>query len=107
MSDDLSMTAHQGRTTHGATLVGSLARLARIGLTKGEEDRYEKQLPAIVDFVGQVERVQAELPLFRATISGVTHVVRSDTAEPSALADALLKQVPETRNRFVKVPVIF
>lgn len=89
-----------------SVLVGRLARLARIGLTQDEEDRYAKEFQAIVAFVGQVEKVQAELPLLQATISGVTHVVRSDTPEPSVLADVLLKQVPETQKRFVKVPPI-
>lgn len=87
-------------------LVKRLARLARIGLTKDEEARYTSEFQAIVEFVSQVERVQAEPSSLKATVTGVRHVVRGDTSEPSALADLLLDQAPDTRTGFLKVPAI-
>lgn len=87
--------------------IETLARLARLGLSKDEEHRYAEEFRNIVDFVGQVEAVQADNPPpLRATISGVQHVVRDDASEPSALAGVLLAGAPDTQGGCVKVPSI-
>ncbi len=88
------------------SLVGHLARLARIGLTPEEEKRYGKEFQAIVDFVGQVERVHVDGSPMKETITGVRHVVREDIVEPSNFADVLLAQAPSVERGAIKVPAV-
>lgn len=92
--------------THPAALVTHLAHLARLGLTPEQAERYPKEFREIVDYVGQVERVRADARPLTATISGVRHVLREDRAEPSILADELLRTVPQTEGRSVRVPPV-
>lgn len=97
-------SSHQ--KTQNSELVTHLARLGRLGLTPEQTERYQKEFRAIVDYVGQVERVRADPHPLTATISGVRHVLREDRAEPSILADELLRSVPQTEGRSVRVPPV-
>lgn len=100
------MTRGSELGTQSSDLVRHLARLACLGLTSEQEERYPKEFREIVDYVGQVEAVRTERRPLTTTISGVRHVVREDRVEPSRLADKLLQVTPDTRDRGVRVPPV-
>jgi aspartyl-tRNA(Asn)/glutamyl-tRNA(Gln) amidotransferase subunit C len=87
--------------------VAQLADLARLRVTEDEVQRYEREFTDILGFVAHIEKVPAAARPLRATISGVSHVLRDDVVVPSDLADALLACAPEKRGRQVRVPGVF
>lgn len=96
----------RSRTSDLARLVPHLAGLAHLALTRAEAERFGEEFRSIVEFVEQVASVEVELPPGTTTISGVQHVQRDDAREPSLLAEALLAQAPDARDRFVRSPAV-
>lgn len=88
------------------SLVVRMADLAKLALAENEEKRLISEFQRIVEYVSQVQEVEAPVAPFTATISGVRHVLRDDTVTPSFLADALLQCAPETERRHVRVPPV-
>lgn len=87
-------------------IVPHLADLARLELSKEEEQRYERDLGEIVNYVGKISNVQASPQPLTATISGVSQVMREDLVDQSILADQLIDLAPTKKDRLVLVPKI-
>jgi aspartyl/glutamyl-tRNA(Asn/Gln) amidotransferase C subunit len=92
--------------TKKETIVPHLADLARIDLTEEEHVRYERDITEIIEFVGKIADVKVSIQPLTTTISGVSQVMRVDQVEQSDLADSLLAQASQTRDRMVLVPKI-
>ena len=90
----------------GIPSVHELAALARLEIPSSDEARYTKDFEDILGYVGQIERVRAELPPLTSTITGVRHVLREDRPGSSDLAAKLLGCAPESRGGLVRVPPV-
>ncbi|TSC72851.1 MAG: aspartyl-tRNA(Asn)/glutamyl-tRNA (Gln) amidotransferase subunit C [Parcubacteria group bacterium Gr01-1014_38] len=95
-----------GAGSQPRSLVPQIADLARLALTDDEEKRLSLEFQRIVEYVDQVQKVQAPAEPLTATISGVRQVLRDDAVTSSPLADALLHCSPETEQRHVRVPPV-
>lgn len=85
-------------------LIRKLADLARLELTAEEVERLSRQLPTILDYVSQLQRIptariESEVP--------ATTNLRSDEAQPSPVEQAIIDQAPERTDRFWKVDAVF
>ncbi len=90
--------------------VQHVARLARIKLAESEEEKFEKELSSILDFVEKLNEVDTAgvLPLTGGTM--LQNVMRQDPAGQSDLegkAAELLDAVADRKGMWVKVRAIF
>lgn len=90
--------------------VQHIAHLARIELTREEEERFEHDLSAILQFVDQLNEVDTS---GIEPMTGGTHleqVVRKDEQENTDLEHrvaSLIGAVPEKKDRLIQVRSVF
>lgn len=92
--------------------VKHIAKLARLGITEQEEEKFQKELSSILDYVGELNKVDTEgvEPLSGGT--DLINVFREDEAEKKTTErkllekEKLLAQAPETKDGYVKVKAI-
>ena len=90
--------------------VQHIAHLARIELTKKEEERFGHELSAILQFIGQLNEVDTT---GIEPMTGGTHleqVVRPDKQVDTSLehrSSALIEAAPEKKDRLIRVHSVF
>jgi aspartyl-tRNA(Asn)/glutamyl-tRNA(Gln) amidotransferase subunit C len=85
-----------------------LASLARIKLTEEEKETFGKDISSIVSYVSVVSDIVSE-DSDKAPVVGVRHnIFRQDeiTNEPGQFSDDIIKEMPDTDGRFLKVKKI-
>ncbi|RJQ13834.1 Asp-tRNA(Asn)/Glu-tRNA(Gln) amidotransferase subunit GatC [Candidatus Parcubacteria bacterium] len=90
--------------------VEHVAKLARIGMTKADKEKFSQELKKILDFVAELNKVDTSNiePIAHAT--GITDSTREDKENQSwdkSTKELILNQVPETKDGFIKVKAIF
>jgi len=88
--------------------VSHVAKLARLGLTKEEKEKFTEELSAILDFVNKLNEVKADKIKPTAQVTGLENIMRQDKgrAKSKQETDKLLELVPETEKGYVKVKAI-
>jgi len=85
--------------------IEEIASLARIKLTNEEKEKYIAQFADILGYFQQLEEVDTESisPLINA--NSQESVMRDDIVEECGkdVVDGILEQVPERKDRYVKV----
>lgn len=83
----------------------NIAALARIGLHEADVESYQKDLSAILDYFKQLEELDTDDVESIGHITGMTDRMRHDEAEDfgSIGKDAILENVPETKDGYIKV----
>lgn len=87
--------------------VQKLAQLARIAVSDTEAEQFTSEIDSILAYVGEVSEVAAEEGV--APMVGAVHnIFRADevTNEPNQYTDVIMKEMPETEGRFMKVKKI-
>lgn len=88
--------------------VKHVASLAKINLTKEELTKFSKQLSSIVDFIGELKKVDTSKidPISQTT--GLTNVERNDivSSEELLTQEEALSGSDETHNGYFKVPAL-
>lgn len=87
--------------------VKHIARLARLGLTEAEVKRFQRQLSAIISYVGQLNEVNTQKVEPISQVTGLENVTREDIAQPSITQEEALSNAPAQHNGFFKVKPIF
>lgn len=87
-----------------AELIASLSRLSRLTLRTQESAVMADQLPAIVAYVGQLQKVQA---IATPTDQGEVHPLRLDEVRKFTHRDEILDQAPDRQADFWRVPTVF
>ncbi|MDP3957055.1 MAG: Asp-tRNA(Asn)/Glu-tRNA(Gln) amidotransferase subunit GatC [bacterium] len=89
--------------------VKGIALLARIGIKESEVEKYQKDLSAVLDFFRELETVATNDVEPTLHITGKVGVARTDQAEDfgSEGKAEIIKNVPETKDGFVKVKSVF
>ncbi|MFH1461303.1 MAG: Asp-tRNA(Asn)/Glu-tRNA(Gln) amidotransferase subunit GatC [Patescibacteria group bacterium] len=85
-----------------------VAKLARLGLAEKEKQKFKKELSAILDFVNQLNQVEADKVAPTAQVTGLENISRQDKARAKTKQeiDKLLSLAPETKGRYVKVKAV-
>ena len=83
-----------------------IARLARLALSDEETDLLQGQLAALLDYVKQLDRLDASgvIPTIHVVETGAP--LRDDIARPFGDTEALLKNAPDRSGDFLRVPRI-
>lgn len=66
--------------------VRHVAKLARLGLSEAEVEKFQTQLSGILDYVGQLNEVDTEGVEPTAQVTGLTNITRDDNVKTHALA---------------------
>jgi aspartyl-tRNA(Asn)/glutamyl-tRNA(Gln) amidotransferase subunit C len=88
--------------------VEQAARLARIHLSQQQLDASSKQLGEILNFVGQLDKVDLpdDVEPFFGAIESV-NAIREDKVQPSLNRDSILSNAPDSDGEFYSVPPVF
>jgi len=93
--------------------VKHIAKLARLGITEQEEEKFQKELSSILDYVGELNKIDTEGVEPMSGGTDLINVFREDEAEIKKTPERkllekekLLSQVPETKDGYVKVKAI-
>lgn len=88
--------------------VRKIARLARLGLTDQEVDKFSKQLSDILGHAKMLNEVDTEGVEPIAQITGLTNVTFTDEPKPCGSADELLKcSANPVKDRLIQVKSVF
>ena len=94
--------------------VKHIAKLARIGITKKEEDKFQKDLSSILDYFNSLQEldVAGVEPTFHPTeffLQKQVKIMREDKADPQPeiLAEKLIEAAPDKEKRHIKVKAVF
>ncbi len=83
-----------------------VAHLARLELNEDELAPMTRQLSAIIDYVGQLQKINTDGVEPLAHPLPIHNVFREDEAGPSLPADAALANAPDRRGDFFGVPPV-
>ena len=84
-----------------------IAKLARLRITKDEEERFTKELSSILNYVEKLKEVDVSGVEPTSHPFGVENVMRSDENQKLAASKRLLELAPETKDGYLKVKSIF
>lgn len=87
-----------------------VAQLARIELSKPEEEKFAGQLSAVLSNFELLNKVDTENVEPTAQVTGLTNVFRADeitNLNGKESRDELLSNAPEVENGSIKVPGVF
>jgi aspartyl-tRNA(Asn)/glutamyl-tRNA(Gln) amidotransferase subunit C len=87
--------------------VKHIAKLARLGISPEEEERFAKDLSSILDYIEKLKEVDVSgaEPACYAVL--VENAFRKDEIKSGTASEKILSQAPETKDGFLKVKSIF
>lgn len=81
-----------------------LAKLSQLTLTEEEIERYQQELGSILDYFERLNEADVEGLEPTYQVSGLKNVMRPDSVVlQQATPEELLKRVPKTEGRYIKV----
>ena len=89
--------------------VNHIAKLARLGLSEPEKEKFAKELAAILSFVEKLKEVETENVEPTAQATGRQNISRTDEArrEEESCRKQILANAPEKKDGFIKVKAVF
>ena len=86
--------------------VHRIARLARIKVTTEEAKALEKELSGILDWVKQLDEVDATSVEPMTSVTPMTLKKRADAVTDGGIADAIVANAPAREDHFFVVPKV-
>lgn len=86
-----------------------IARLARLELSEEEKETFAHQLSSVLDYVGQLQKIDTTGVSYEYHVEGLENVVDIDVVSQSdtQTRDALLNEMPDRVGDFLKVKSVF
>ncbi len=86
--------------------VKKVAALSKLAFKEEELELFTSQMGKIIDMVEELGEVDTTGVPFTSNVVSEINVLREDVAVQGESRDELLKNVPETKDGFIKVPAI-
>lgn len=89
--------------------VEHIAKLARLGLSEAEKEKYSKELSKILDYMDKLNKADTKNVESTTQITGLTNVFRKDENPHEADVEKIKKmigQAPEREGNFIKTKPI-
>ncbi len=86
--------------------VQHIAELARLSLTETEEELYQEQLSAILDYAQRLNTLETEAIPPTASVLPLRSIMRDDADRPSLPVEMVLANAPARSGDAFEVPVI-
>ena len=106
LSEDLRTFLERVMSRISSDDVRKVAKLARLDLPEDKIATYTGQLESILEYVGQLQRVDTEGVPETTRAVEVTNVTRADGVQPTPLREDILNQAPQSEGDFFRVPKI-
>ena len=90
----------------GKKEVGRIAKLARLKVSEEEAATYSAQLSAILEYMGKLNELDTAGTEPTSHVLELKNVMRQDRVRPSLAADLILKNCPDRKDDFYRVPKI-
>lgn len=88
--------------------VRHVARLARLQLTKKEEEKFAPQLANIIDYLGNLQELSTDDVPATSQVTGLSNVTRTDIISCAPIQDELLACSPLPKeDHQLLVPSVF
>jgi aspartyl-tRNA(Asn)/glutamyl-tRNA(Gln) amidotransferase subunit C len=89
--------------------VNHIAKLARLGLSEEEKQKFAKELAAILEFVEKLKEVDTKNVEPTAQATGRQNVTRADEAKKGEerQRQQILNNAPQTKSDYIKVKEVF
>lgn len=90
--------------------VQHIAKLARLGLTEKEIEKFQKELSSILDYFQKLKEVDISEVKFEAKPTKIEEAARQDIEIPKPkieISKKLLELTPEIKSGYLKVKSIF
>ena len=86
-----------------------VAKLARLGLTEQEKDKFAKDLSAILDFIGKLSEVDVDKIEPTTQVTGLSNAWRVDESikREAPSRKKILDNAPEVKGGYIKVKAVF
>ncbi len=86
--------------------VENVAKLARLGLTEEEKERFISQLGVILENMAILQEVDVSQVPASTYVLPVRNVMVADQPRPSCPTDQLLANAPDAEDNYLRVPVV-
>lgn len=86
--------------------VKKVAALSKLSFKEEELELFTSQMGKIIDMVEELSEVDTEGVPFTSNVVSEINVLREDIVVKGESREELLKNVPETKDGFIKVPAI-
>ncbi|MEG0254508.1 MAG: Asp-tRNA(Asn)/Glu-tRNA(Gln) amidotransferase subunit GatC [Vagococcus sp.] len=86
--------------------VKRVAHLSKLSVDDNELEMFTTQMGNIIEMVEQLESVDTKGVPFTSNVASEMTVLREDIVIQSETRDELMKNVPESKDGFIKVPAI-
>lgn len=88
--------------------VEHVAKLARLGITEKEKEKFQKELSAILGFVEKLNEADTSDIEPTAHITGLENIMRKDELRIAnyELGERLIKMAPQTKDGYIKVEAV-
>lgn len=88
--------------------VQHIAKLARLGITKKEEEKFAKELSSILDYIEKLKKVDISKAKISSYPIKVENVMRNDEVRSlkPEVRRKIIEQAPKTKNGYLKVKSI-
>jgi aspartyl-tRNA(Asn)/glutamyl-tRNA(Gln) amidotransferase subunit C len=86
--------------------VGHIAKLARLSVSEEEAGMYSAQLSAILEYMEKLNEMDTSGVEPTSHVLEIKNVMRDDRVRPSLPADEVLKNCPDRKDDFYRVPKI-
>lgn len=83
-----------------------IAQLANLTIIPEEEKKFGKQLAAVLGHIEKLSEVDVTQVAETSQVTGMTNVVRADTAQSSLSQEDAVNQAAKSHNGLILVPVI-
>ncbi|MCI0331550.1 MAG: Asp-tRNA(Asn)/Glu-tRNA(Gln) amidotransferase subunit GatC [candidate division Zixibacteria bacterium] len=80
------------------------AKLARLALSEEEKARFARELSSVLEYVGQIQKVDTSGITEYETVVPLPPAWREDVVEPSLSVEEALANAPDRKDNFFKVP---
>lgn len=90
--------------------VNHIAKLARLGLSDEEVEKFQGELSSILDYVSQLQEADLSNTEPISNITGAKNVLRKDLSRQESNAEEvnkILGEAPDTQGGYIKVRAVF
>ncbi len=83
-----------------------LGNLARIEFSDSDLEKYGRELDSILDYIEQLKEVDVKHVEPTSHVMGLSNVFREDIVKPSINVGEMLKNCPDRKGSFFRVPKV-
>lgn len=86
--------------------VKHVAHLARLAITEEEAEKFQQQLDQMISFAEQLNELDTDEVKPTSHVLDMKNVMREDVAKPGLPVEEVVKNAPDCKDGYIRVPSI-